>query len=165
MSIDEEPYKHRPLEKEPLFDKEPEAPKPPPKPRAPLVVSAEEVLACAQWARLDPSPEEVEALRQDLSDVLAFARSFDELDFTDVPKTKYGAASPCPLRGDVVEPQRAFSTLLNNSPASQDRFLVVPVVFGGASDNKDKNDGNSADGNRDGSDDNADSNQTAEQAD
>lgn len=96
------------------------------------IVTAEQVRATAELARLLVSDADLERLSGELSAILDYAAQLAELDVTGVPPTTHVVALSCPLRADVAGPHDSLAEALRNAPASQGDFFVVPGVFAGA---------------------------------
>lgn len=92
------------------------------------MLSLEEVEHIAQLARLDLTPEEKELYRTQLSAILDYARSLQELDTEGVPPTSSVLGVNAVLRADA--PRKCFETgevLLNTADSMKDQFKVPPV--------------------------------------
>jgi aspartyl-tRNA(Asn)/glutamyl-tRNA(Gln) amidotransferase subunit C len=88
----------------------------------------------AALARLDFTDDEVEALADDLSRLLGYARRLDEVDTDGVEPMAPGApAAPRHRRPD--EPTRPLSQAdaLEDAPDASDGLFRVPGVLGGMS--------------------------------
>ncbi len=96
------------------------------------IVTAEQVRATAELARLLVSDAELGQLSGELSAILGYAAQLAELDVTGVPPTTHPVALPCPLRPDVVGPHDSSADALRNAPAVQGAFFAVPAVFASA---------------------------------
>lgn len=92
-------------------------------------ISRDVVAKVSRLARLDPSPEEIERLTEQLGDVLAHFADIDALDLADIePMTQ-----PVPLRNvfrdDVVDQVLDRDEVLAEAPDALDgRFAVPPIV-------------------------------------
>lgn len=96
------------------------------------IVTAEQVRATAELARLFVSDAELDQLSGELSAILGYAAQLAELDVTGVPPTTHPVPLPCPLRADVVGPHDSRADALRNAPAVQGAFFAVPAVFASA---------------------------------
>ena len=100
--------------------------------RDPALLSAPEIRATAELARLLVTDHEVEKLRGELSAVLSYVAQISEIDVTGVPPMTHGAALVCPLRADVVGAHDALAGALRNAPATEGAFFSVPAILAGA---------------------------------
>lgn len=91
-------------------------------------VSPKHVRYLADLARLDFSEQEIEALAEDLGDLLGYAQQLDEVDTEGVEPMPPGApAVPERLREDDAEKPLAQSEALENAPdADEEGFFRTP---------------------------------------
>jgi aspartyl-tRNA(Asn)/glutamyl-tRNA(Gln) amidotransferase subunit C len=88
-----------------------------------------EVEHIATLARLELTPEEKERYRQQLSAILEYAASLQELDTSGIPPTSSVLPPRSGLRPDVVAPGLEREVLLRTAPQSDDdQFRVPPVL-------------------------------------
>jgi len=65
-----------------------------------------------------------------LSDILTYIDSLNELDTTNLDASFSTLDGGTPLREDIVESNRDISKkILNNAPGSEDDFFVVPAII------------------------------------
>jgi aspartyl-tRNA(Asn)/glutamyl-tRNA(Gln) amidotransferase subunit C len=95
-------------------------------------LTAQEIRATAELARLLVSDADLERLRGELAVMLDYAAQLAEVDVTGVPPTTHAVELTCPLRDDVVGRHDSRAEALSNAPASEGAFFVVPAVFAGA---------------------------------
>lgn len=95
-------------------------------------VTAQEIRATADLARLLVSDADLDRLRGELSAILDYAAQLAEVDVTGVPPMTHPVELTCPLRADVVGQHDSLAEALSNAPASEGAFFVVPAVFAGA---------------------------------
>jgi len=95
-------------------------------------VTAQEIRATAELARLLVREADLERLRGELAALLDYAAQLAEVDVTGVPPTTHAVELACPLREDVVGRHDSRAEALSNAPASEGAFFVVPAVFAGA---------------------------------
>lgn len=91
-------------------------------------ISLEEAARIAELARLALPEKDLERVARQLSQVLEFAATLDELDLRDCEPTVFAPAD-APLRAD--EPDgRTFDaeTATANAPESEHGFFLVPPV-------------------------------------
>ena len=91
-------------------------------------ISREEAARVAELARLELPEGDLERVAQQLSQVLDFARTLDELDLEGCEPTVF-APSEAPLRADESD-GRTFGadTATANAPESEHGFFLVPPV-------------------------------------
>mgnify|MGYP002147048695 CR=1 FL=1 len=92
-------------------------------------LSAEEIRATAEMARLQLDATELARLAGELSGILEHAELLKEIDVSSVPPTTHAVPMSCPLRGDLVGPHDPIETVLRNAPAREATFFSVPAVF------------------------------------
>lgn len=92
-------------------------------------VTREDVLRCARLAHLSLAEDEVEPLRQAMTQMLTHATSLDELDLEGIEPMLPGQGRPLPRRED--EPGESFTQAqaLANAPAQDRGHFVVPKVL------------------------------------
>jgi aspartyl-tRNA(Asn)/glutamyl-tRNA(Gln) amidotransferase subunit C len=94
-----------------------------------MKLSREEVLHIAKLARVGVTEEDVERLREQLSDILANFEILQQVDTTDVPPT----AQPNPLQNVTKDDQVAGSLppeqVLANAPKKEGEYFRVKAVL------------------------------------
>ena len=93
-----------------------------------MAIDRAEAARIAELARLELPVGELDRVAAQLSQVLAFAATLDELDLTDCEPTAFAPAHE-PLRAD--EPDgRTFAPGIAtaNAPAAEHGFFLVPPV-------------------------------------
>ncbi|MBN1146332.1 MAG: Asp-tRNA(Asn)/Glu-tRNA(Gln) amidotransferase subunit GatC [Anaerolineales bacterium] len=94
-----------------------------------MILSLEEVEHIAELARLELSQEEKERYRQQLSAILDYAASLQDLDTSDIAPTSSVLPPRCVLRDDDPRPGLALQDLLRNAPQVEGRQFRVPAVL------------------------------------
>jgi aspartyl-tRNA(Asn)/glutamyl-tRNA(Gln) amidotransferase subunit C len=94
-----------------------------------LKLSREEVRHIALLARLGLSEDEVEKLREQLSNILENFEILKKVDTTDVPPTSHPIALVNVLRDDEVEPSFPPNEILANAPQEEDGYFRVRAVL------------------------------------
>jgi aspartyl-tRNA(Asn)/glutamyl-tRNA(Gln) amidotransferase subunit C len=92
-------------------------------------LSSEQVDYVAALARLGLSPRERETMREQLSSIIAYVETLNELDTSQVPPSAQVIVVENVTRPDVVEPSLEPAVALANAPEQADGFFVVPPVF------------------------------------
>ena len=95
-----------------------------------MALTTADVEHIAQLARLALTPEEIEQYRQQLSDILDFFETLNQLDTSTVPPTASVLAPRTVMRDDVVQPGLTTEDALANAPDRQDGFFRVRAIFG-----------------------------------
>lgn len=94
-----------------------------------MSLSSEEVRHVARLARLALTDEEVEALRPQLSDILAYAQKVGEVATSDVPPTAHPYGLRNVYREDLPVDPLPHSEAMSTAPAAEDgRFRVPRIV-------------------------------------
>jgi aspartyl-tRNA(Asn)/glutamyl-tRNA(Gln) amidotransferase subunit C len=88
-----------------------------------------EVEHVAHLARLRLSPEELEQMRGQLSDILDYIAMLQEVDVSGVPITAQVTGLVSVMRPDVVTGLLTPEEALANAPEKQDGMFRVKAVF------------------------------------
>jgi aspartyl-tRNA(Asn)/glutamyl-tRNA(Gln) amidotransferase subunit C len=104
---------------------------------APSGVTLEDVRHVAELANLEPAPEELPRLVNDLNAILGHIAQLSELDTSNVPPmAQVGAAMDAApaahgetLRPDVEVPCLDRATVMHQAPESNGVFFKVPKVL------------------------------------
>lgn len=94
-----------------------------------MSLTIQQVEEIAALARLELTKKEKERFREQLSAILEYAETLQELDTSNVPPTAQVTGLVGVMREDVVEASLTQAQALANAPATQDGFVVVPVVL------------------------------------
>jgi aspartyl-tRNA(Asn)/glutamyl-tRNA(Gln) amidotransferase subunit C len=94
-----------------------------------MKLSREEVLHIALLARLGLAEEEVDKLREQLSNILENFQVLQEVDTTNVPPTAQSIALQNVLRDDKVASSLDPEQVLANAPQREDEFFRVKAVL------------------------------------
>jgi aspartyl-tRNA(Asn)/glutamyl-tRNA(Gln) amidotransferase subunit C len=94
-----------------------------------MSLTLKEVEHIAELARLDLTEEEKQKYREQLSAILDYAQSLQEVDTEDIPPTSSVLPLSTDLREDVPEPGLTRPELLQNAPDQKDGQFKVPAVF------------------------------------
>lgn len=94
-----------------------------------MEVTREDVLRCAELARLQLTEAEIPALQRDMSALLTHAQSLDALDLEGVPPTLHALDLPLPLRSDEVRPGLSQAEALAQAPEQALGHFKVPKVL------------------------------------
>ena len=93
------------------------------------VLTAEEVRATAELARLALSEEEVVRLQRELSAILDYMADLAKLDTAGVEPMTHAVPLHAPLRKDALGPQLDAETALADAPRKEGSFFEVPKII------------------------------------
>ncbi len=82
----------------------------------------------AHLARIAVTDDEVERLKGEINDVLAFVEQLSEVDVAGVAPMTSVTPMPMKKRPDVVTDGEIADDIMKNAPAVQDHFFLVPRV-------------------------------------
>ncbi len=94
-----------------------------------MKLSLEQVRHVARLARLALSPQEEERYQRQLSEVLVYAESLQELDTSGVEPTSHAVAVSSPLREDLVQPSLPAEAAVAGAPAREGTSVAVPKII------------------------------------
>ena len=94
-----------------------------------MALTKQEVLHMAALCRIALSPEEVEYLRGQLSDILEHVRTLQEVDTEGVPPTSHSAGLTSIMRDDRVSDGLEPESILANAPQREKGFFRVNAVL------------------------------------
>ena len=90
------------------------------------MLDRDQVLHVARLARLDLSEAELEKMASELSHVLEYIETINELDLDDVPPTSHVVDVTNRLRDDIPRPSLPRDRVLEAAPAVDDGGFSVP---------------------------------------
>lgn len=93
-----------------------------------MALTDDDVRHVARLARLALTDGEIEALRDDLSAILAYAQKVGEVAADDVPPTGHPFGLTNVLREDRPRPSLPPELALSTAPRSQDGRFQVPRI-------------------------------------
>ncbi len=82
----------------------------------------------AHLARIAVKEDEVEHLKGEINDMLAFVEQLSEVDISGVEPMTSVTPVAMKKRSDVVTDGEIADDILKNAPAAQDHFFLVPKV-------------------------------------
>jgi aspartyl-tRNA(Asn)/glutamyl-tRNA(Gln) amidotransferase subunit C len=94
-----------------------------------MKITPDEISHVANLARLQLSPEEVEAMARQLDDILTYVDKLNELDTEGIPPTTHAISIVNAFREDQVKPSLDREKTLANGPQQNGEFFVVPRVI------------------------------------
>ncbi len=84
----------------------------------------------AKLARLHLTPDEAKALSGQLSQILSFVETLNEVKgLENTEPTSHPFSLTDVYRADEVKPSISIETFLKHSPASKGRFFLVPKII------------------------------------
>ena len=95
-----------------------------------MELSREEVRHVATLARLQLNDEEVDRFRRQLSHILSYVQTLNELDTSQVEPTSHVVPMANVWRDDEVTPSCEREALLKNAPDRTEEFFRVPKIIG-----------------------------------
>ncbi len=93
-----------------------------------MSVDAATVRRIAHLARIAVADNEIEHLRGEINNMLAFVEQLDEVNVDGVEPTASVEDMKLKMREDVVSDGNYAKRVLANAPASDDGFFQVPKV-------------------------------------
>jgi aspartyl-tRNA(Asn)/glutamyl-tRNA(Gln) amidotransferase subunit C len=93
-----------------------------------MSVDADTVRRIAQLARIGVAQDEIEHLRRELNAILAFVEQLSQVDVEGVEPMTSVIPMEMKKRPDVVTDGGIPDDIIENAPAAEDHFFVVPKV-------------------------------------
>jgi aspartyl-tRNA(Asn)/glutamyl-tRNA(Gln) amidotransferase subunit C len=94
-----------------------------------MKLSREEVLHIARLARVGLTEEDVDRLREQLSNILEHFEALKQVDTTDVPPTAQSIPLQNVTKDDKVKPSMLQEQTLANAPPKNGEFFRVKAVL------------------------------------
>lgn len=94
-----------------------------------MALTIEQVQHVARLARLRLEPDELEKMREQLSNILDHFQLLQELDVSDVPPTAQVIDLLNVMRADELRPSLPRDAALGNAPDQQDGMFRVRAIF------------------------------------
>ncbi|HEX3431438.1 MAG TPA: Asp-tRNA(Asn)/Glu-tRNA(Gln) amidotransferase subunit GatC [Rhizomicrobium sp.] len=93
-----------------------------------MSVDEKTVRHIAALARIAVVEQQVAPIAQELNGILSWVEQLKEIEVTDVPPMTSVVEQRLRMREDVVTETNEAEALMNNAPAVEDHFFVVPKV-------------------------------------
>ena len=93
------------------------------------ILSAEQVRAIADLARLELSEDDVERYRRQLSDILVYFQKLEELDTAHIDPTSSVLPLTNVMRSDIAETPLTIDEVVANAPDSDGQQFRVRAVL------------------------------------
>jgi aspartyl-tRNA(Asn)/glutamyl-tRNA(Gln) amidotransferase subunit C len=93
-----------------------------------MSVDADTVRRVAHLARVAVAGDEVEGLKGELNAILAFVEQLAEVDVEGVEPMTSVRPMAMKMRADVVTDGGIADAIIQNAPAREDHFFLVPKV-------------------------------------
>jgi aspartyl-tRNA(Asn)/glutamyl-tRNA(Gln) amidotransferase subunit C len=93
-----------------------------------MSVDAQTVRRIAHLARIAVADDEVEHLQGELNAILAFVEQLSEVDVASVEPMTSVTPTRMKMRQDVVADGGIADAVVQNAPAREDHYFVVPKV-------------------------------------
>ncbi len=97
--------------------------------QVPVEITAEWVRQIADLARLELDPEQVERLKDDLAEILAYVERLEELNTEQIEPMAHALDLSNVWAEDEPEPCLAREEALANAPKQDGEFFLVPPVL------------------------------------
>jgi aspartyl-tRNA(Asn)/glutamyl-tRNA(Gln) amidotransferase subunit C len=94
-----------------------------------MALTIEQVQHVARLARLRLAPDELEKMREQLSNILDHFQMLQELDVSGVPATAQVTELQSVTRPDELRPSLPREAALGNAPDQQDGMFRVRAIF------------------------------------
>jgi aspartyl-tRNA(Asn)/glutamyl-tRNA(Gln) amidotransferase subunit C len=94
-----------------------------------MILNNEMVKKLAELSRLEFSPEEEQAIKEDLQQMIGFVEKLNEIDTTGIAPLTHISETINSLREDEVRGSVSISAALSNATDSIDPFFSVPKVI------------------------------------
>jgi aspartyl-tRNA(Asn)/glutamyl-tRNA(Gln) amidotransferase subunit C len=94
-----------------------------------MKLSREEVLHIAALAKVGVTDEDVEIIREQLSNILESFEALKKLDTTGIPPTAQSVALQNVIMSDEVRPSLNTEEVLANAPQREEDFFKVKIVL------------------------------------
>ena len=93
-----------------------------------MSVDTATVRRIAHLARIAVKDNEVEHLKSEINDMLAFVEQLSEVDISGIEPMTSVTPMTMKKRPDVVDDGEIADDIVGNAPATQDHFFLVPKV-------------------------------------
>lgn len=94
-----------------------------------MSIDEETLLRIAHLSRLDFPPEALAQMQRDLSRIIAYAEQLATLDLDDIPPTTHPLSPTLRLRKDIPHPHLSRAVALQNAPATEEGYFLVPKII------------------------------------
>ena len=94
-----------------------------------MKVSAEEVKKIALLSRLEIKEDRVEAVQQQLSDILSYMELIEQSDISEVEPTAHAVSMSNVMRDDAPQESLPNEDALQNAPEAEGGYFKVPKVI------------------------------------
>jgi len=94
-----------------------------------MKLSREEVLHIAALAKVGVTDEDVEIIREQLSNILENFEALQKLDTTGIPPTAQSVVLQNVIMSDEVRPSLGTEEVLANAPQREEDFFKVKIVL------------------------------------
>jgi aspartyl-tRNA(Asn)/glutamyl-tRNA(Gln) amidotransferase subunit C len=96
-----------------------------------MAISKAEVQHVARLARLTLDETALDAMAEQVSTILAYMETLNQIDTSDVEPTSHAvSAAATPVREDAVHEHSNREQALENAPAKDGQSFLVPRVIG-----------------------------------
>ena len=92
-------------------------------------LTSDEVRHISALARVAMTDDEIERMRDEMSNILEHFDVLQQVDTTDAEPTGHSAGLETVMREDIAAPSSPRDDILSNAPRSQDGFIRVRAVL------------------------------------
>ena len=94
-----------------------------------MEISKEEILHIAKLASIKIKEEEIEEYRNNLQDILNFAKTINNLDTSKIEETNGISSNTNVFREDEIKDFKDVDLLMQNAPEKNNNMFVIPKVI------------------------------------
>jgi aspartyl-tRNA(Asn)/glutamyl-tRNA(Gln) amidotransferase subunit C len=94
-----------------------------------MQITREQIEHIASLARLKLTEEEIKSLTGEMSDIISFADTLNELETTGIEPTTHAIFVSNVFRDDVAAPSYPTGEILKNAPRKDETAVLVPNII------------------------------------
>jgi len=95
-----------------------------------MKITKQEIYNVANLARLNISENQVDLFCNQLDNILEYMEKLNKIDTTNIKPTTHAIDLSNAFRDDILKPSITSELAIQNAPAKEDSFFVVPKVVG-----------------------------------
>jgi len=95
-----------------------------------MKITKQEIYNVANLARLNISENQVDLFCNQLGNILEYMEKLNKIDTTNIKPTTHAIDLSNAFRDDILKPSINTELAIQNAPAKEDSFFVVPKVVG-----------------------------------
>lgn len=93
------------------------------------MIGKDQVLKIADLARLTLNDDETERYAKELSQILSYVESLNQIDVTDIKPTAHAVEVQNVFRADEAFASDVVGKILERAPKAEEGFFLVPKVL------------------------------------